>query len=368
MKNKIFVGILIVAIWLAPAALVSADGVSMEVVASGLNNPRGLAFGWDGGLYVAEAGVGGDGPCIPSPEGGDACYGPSGSITRIDLVGGTQNRFATGLPSLADGGFSASGPTDISFYRSGAYVIVGLGADPAARADLGDAGEGFGQLVQLTRKGKWMFTKDVAAYESAANPDGGEVDSNPYSLVNFAGRTFVADAGGNDLVMVPGKGKFRTIAVFPDRLVEFPPGSGEMIPMQSVPTSVVRGPDGAFYVGELTGFPFQVGGANVYRVEPGNAPEVFAGGFTNIIDIAFGKNGELYVLEIVANGLLAADPGDPSSMTGALIKVDPDGTRTLVASDGLVVPGGLEVGPDGAIYVSNYSIFPGIGEVVKIVP
>jgi len=35
----------------------AADGVS--VFASGLNGPRGLKFGSDGDLYVAEAGLGG---------------------------------------------------------------------------------------------------------------------------------------------------------------------------------------------------------------------------------------------------------------------------------------------------------------------
>jgi hypothetical protein len=35
---------------------------------------------------------------------------------------------------------------------------------------------------------------------------------------------------------------------------------------------VVVGPDGAYYVSQLTGFPFPVGAANVYRVVPGSAP------------------------------------------------------------------------------------------------
>jgi hypothetical protein len=34
------------------------------VVMKELDNPRGLAFGDDGALYVAEAGRGGSGPCI----------------------------------------------------------------------------------------------------------------------------------------------------------------------------------------------------------------------------------------------------------------------------------------------------------------
>ena len=97
-------------------------------------------------------------------------------------------------------------------------------------------------------------------------------------------------------------------------------------------------------------------------------PEVFAEGFTNIIDLAFGPDGKLYVLEITANGLLSADPSDPASMTGALIRVEADGSHTVVADEGLVMPGGFTFGPDGKIYITNYSVFPGMGEVVRITP
>src|SRR6188472_273492 len=84
-----------------------------EVVATGLDNPRGLAIGPDGALYVAEAGRGGDGPCVPGPFG-EACYGPSGAITRIGHHG--QERIVTGLSSFASpGGGLAFGPHDIAF-------------------------------------------------------------------------------------------------------------------------------------------------------------------------------------------------------------------------------------------------------------
>jgi hypothetical protein len=54
-----------------------------------------------------------------------------------------------------------------------------------------------------------------------------------------------------------------------------------------------RGSWRTYYVGQLTGFPFPPGGANVWRVKPGHDPQVFKGGFTNIIDIAFDKRGRL---------------------------------------------------------------------------
>ena len=109
---------------------------------------------------------------------------------------------------------------------------------------------------------------DVSANEVAANPDKGEIDSNPYAVLTEPnGGYVVADAGGNSLLRVDAKGRISTLAVFPARMVTGP--DGKKMPMQSVPTSITRGPDGAYYVGELTGFPFPKGAAQVYRVVPG---------------------------------------------------------------------------------------------------
>ena len=74
---------------------------NMLVIASGLDNPRGLAFGPDGALYVAEAGRGGTSTlCDVGGNGQPRCYGPTGAITRITGIG-VHDRIVTGLPSLA---------------------------------------------------------------------------------------------------------------------------------------------------------------------------------------------------------------------------------------------------------------------------
>ena len=134
--------------------------------------------------------------------------------------------------------------------------------------------------------------------------------------------------------------------------------------MQSVPTTVVPAPDGSYFVGELTGFPFPVGGARVYHVPAGGgAPQVVAAGFTNIIDIAVDfARGVGYVLEIDADGQLA--PGT----AGRLVRVAFTGQQTVIPVPGLVYPGGVAVGPDGALYVTNHSTAAGRGEVLRIVP
>lgn len=355
------ISLVLVLALLVMAVPVSADP-AFESVATGLNNPRGLAFGPEGALYVAEAGTGGSGPCFPGAEG-TMCYGESSSVTRIK--NGVQERIVTGLFSIAlEEGNNAVGINDVSLLgRGGLAILVGLGGDVAFREGLPSGAAIAGHLVKSSADGTLKIGADLAQYEQDHNPDGGEVDSNPYGVLALPGKHLIADAGGNDLLQVDANGDISTLAVFPDRLVDSPdfiPNLPPQIPMQAVPTSVALGPDGAYYVGQLTGFPFPYGGARVYRVVPGEEPTIYAEGFTNIIDLAFDVTGNLYVLEIAANGLLSGDP------TGALIKVDPDLNQTILASDGLITPGGLAIGADGSIYISNYSTFPGTGEVVRL--
>ena len=66
--------------------------------------------------------------------------------------------------------------------------------------------------------------------------------------------------------------------------------------IEPVPTSVVRGPDGALYVGQLTGFPFVPGLANIYRVVPGQNPGGPLLRIQNIVSMAFEPGGNLYLV------------------------------------------------------------------------
>jgi hypothetical protein len=330
-------------------------------VARGLDNPRGLTVGRRGEIYVAEAGRGGDGPCVAGPEGDTQCAGETGAITRI--WHGEQRRILSGLPSLAaqaDGGRGATGPHDVALGRRGAYFTVGLGANPAARSQLGALGPRFGQLYKISRHGRVRPVADLAAFEGAQNPDGGEPDSNPFKLTTDGGHPVVADAGGNDLLRVGRRGQIKVLATFPDRIVDAPPGIPDLppqLPMQSVPTAPALGPDGAYYVSELTGFPFVPGAARVHRVKRGSN-EVFAQGFTNLVDLAFDPRGNLYVLSIAANGLLSGDE------TGALYRVGRDGSKKLVVN--VQDPTGLAVDRHGRIYVTAKGTYVGEGQVLRV--
>jgi hypothetical protein len=359
----------VLALALAPAAAASSD---LRVVADGLDNPRGLAFGPGGDLYVAESGRGGSGPCFSSPETDEMCFGTTGAVTVVDLDDGDQERIADGLPSLATpAGTDALGPTDVSFpsrWSHRGFVTIGLGGDPALRDELPPAGAGMAWLYRLGGGGDLDPLADLGAFEAANDPDAalsdGELNTNPNSVAAASrGRAVVADAGGNDVLLVERNGETSVLGVIPFTTALAPPflglPPGTEIPVQSVPTAVALGKDGAVYVGQLLGFPFPAGAANVWRIEPGSDPEVYLSGFTLIVDLAFGKDGSLYVLQIASDSFLAGPT------PGALIRVRPDGEREELAAGQLTAPTGLAL-RGGHAYVSNHGSEPGTGEVVRI--
>ena len=75
--------------------LVPCDPV-VTVVMDKLDDPRGLAFGPGGALFVAEAGYGGE-PCAAGTQFN--CYGLTGAVSR--LWHGRQDRVVSGLPSVS---------------------------------------------------------------------------------------------------------------------------------------------------------------------------------------------------------------------------------------------------------------------------
>lgn len=351
MKTPLAVAMLALAL-ITPAAM--AAPVTTSVVMTHLDNPRGMAMDHWGVLYVAEAGHGGVGPCAVL-RGLERCYGPSGAVSR--LWHGRQQRIADGLPSYADAAASeVTGPHDVSVFPFGfvfnrAFVTVGWGGDPAQREVFGAAGRDFGTLVRIRPNGGWRVVADVAAHEAARNPAGGPVDSNPYGLLDDWWSRVVADAGANALLRVLPNGRVWTIASFRSR---------PAAQTDAVPTTVVRGPDGAYYVGELTGAPFLAGTARIYRVVPGREPELFLDGFKTVIDIAFGPDRSLYVLEHATGPVFFGGPG-------RILRVRPDGSRSELIG-GLDHPTSLLVDRHGTVFVTNKGLAVLGGEVLRVDP
>ena len=337
-----------------------------EVVATGLANPRGMSFGDDGALYISESGIGGDGPCAIGPEGTEECFGHSGGVTKI--ADGSAERVVDGLASrAAAGGMNATGPNDVSVVGDAIYVLIGLAGDPATRVDL-DAGSGELGYLFVSEGGTTTPVIDVAGYETANNPDAGAFDANPYGLqVNADGSALITDAGMNALLLLNAAGELSTLSTFSTQNATAPDGSE--IPMNAVPTGLAIALDDAALVGQLTGFPFPPGGASVFMVPAGGGePVVIQEGFTNIIDLALWPDGSLYVLEFNRGDMLSIDPANPATLDGQRTRIAPDGTRTVIASEGLTAPTGLALDDRGVPYVAVFGVLGEMGQVWKITP
>lgn len=354
----------------AGSAGLTATAAEQEpsVVATGLSSPRHLSFAPNGDLYVAESGAPSDsqGPCTSHPEFGDICLDDTSSVTKISRKGG-QSRVVTGLPSIV-GASEVNGAFDVVVHGSTLTIAMGLGGTPELRAALGPKAAPLGSVVDVRlNRGRGTAADvrvraDLVAYEAAHDPDGSGVDSNPVDLAQLpGGRVVAVDAGGNDALTVSRTGAVDTLAVFPSPgVAELPPFTGAppgtLVPYQSVPTAAAKGPDGAWYVSELTGFPFPVGSANIYRVAADGSRTVYATGLTSLTDLAW-DGDTLYAVQMADEGLLAG----PS---GSVVRVSPTGAHTTVADD-LMAAYGIAI-RDGQAYVTTGSVLPGGGQVISV--
>ena len=335
----------------APAPL-TGPATSIEVVATGLNAPRGLLYDpRRHRVLVAEAGVaaGNTGPCGFAERGLFMCLGHTGSVLEYRESSGTAGRIITGLPSTAlqDGPTVVIGLHDVALHHRQLIGAFGTLGNQPYRESLGPGGALLGQVVRLRESGRHRPVGDILGFQDTLHP--GHIEANPYGLLaDLPSTVIVANAGGpggnqgNDLLAVHRSGSVVQLAQFPERV----PVADPDVLIRSVPTTVARGPDGALYVGELSGDPFFPGEARVWRVVPGQPPTVHAQGFTTIIDIAFDHLGRLIVLQTGPN------PFD-SALEGALIRVAADGQRTELARAGLTNPGGVAVAGPGVFYVTS---------------
>ncbi|MDZ7659118.1 ScyD/ScyE family protein [Fodinibius sp.] len=208
-------------------------------------------------------------------------------------------------------------------------------------------------ILWRVSRGEARKISDIQAFEEAQDPDAQIYDprcnnvfpfvagpqSDPYHITTLNGReVLIADAAGNTLLSAKTDGSIDWVALFPPAVddqgniptVPITLNNGEVISCkaQPVPTSVAVGPDGAYYVGELTGTPAQPGWSRIWRVEsdamntvcPSDDCTLAVTGLTSIIDLTFGPDGMLYVAEYDKNSWLSLFGGTPAG--GAIKKCD----------------------------------------------
>lgn len=247
-----------------------------------------------------------------------------------------------------------------------------------------------GMLYRITGTTAWPMA-DIAAFEAAVNPDGGHIETNAFDVAALpGGSALIADAAGNALLVAGPTGALDWVANLPHELaptdnakeiagcpdapsdLAFVCGLPDEIPAEPVATSVAVGPDGAYYVGELKGFPAPTGMSRIWRIEPGTrhaecgtspACSVVADGFTSIIDLNVGPDGTLYVVEFDEASWLAAEFGAGVGGTVSACHV-PAGHCTEVAT-GLPLPSAVAAA-HGHVYATTWSLVPGLAGVEQI--
>jgi|GEM_PF-940334 len=278
------------------------------------------------------------------------------------------------------------GITDISTLGRGSmWATVGGGEDPES-----DSGQG---LFQLS-KGHIHKVANLFEFEETNDPDGAGADSNPFDVASLGGQAaLVADAGANDLLRVDNQGHVKVLAVFPDEVVStdnlhdlvgcpdnpIPDFAGlcdvDQLPAQAVPTSIAIGPDGYYYVGELKGFPAPTGASSIWKIAPGaswaecgsspDCQKVFDGGFTSIIDLAFDKDGYLYVSELDEDSWFAVEVLGSGS-GGTINKCN---LATLTCEEvitGVPIHTAITFGKDGSLWATKNALIPNLAEVIKV--
>jgi sugar lactone lactonase YvrE len=331
-------------------AAAQGDAYTVMPYATGLQHPRGLTFDANGNLVVATEGTGnGDGAIWRlSDLNGNGMIDNESEVKPLSV-----NMPSWGAP-VGEG--EILGPSGVTYGADGTlYAVTGGFEDPTSN-------QGFSVWSSIAPNTSTNQLRtlnpyaQLAKYEWANNPDGAQLDSDPYSIVVDAdGNAYVNDAAANDTLKVAPDGTITTYAVYSP--VAVPAELGLPFPAtDAVPTGLAVGPDGALYVSLLTGFPFSEGASTVYRLEDldgdGTAMgagemTVYADGLTTSTALAWSADGHLLATEF--RGPLT-DLSGQNIATGRVVEWV-DGAWETIA-DGLVTPTGLAVGADGTIYVA----------------
>lgn len=342
---------------MAVSLLKKSEPATVSLFATGLNDPRGLDFGPDGNLYVAEAGIGGTTTTVdicpqlqaPFPFGPYSGSPTGGRISKIDAAG-VRTTVTDNLPSSTSNPIinDKMGVGDVAFIGDQLYALM-AGAGCSHGVPTVPNG-----ILKINANGTYTVVADLGTWEvnnPAANPEPGDFEPEGvwYSMVNVRGDFYALDPNHGEFVKVSPEGTITRVADISATLGHI------------VPTAVVY--NGNFFVGNLNTFPIVDGSSSIYKITPSGQITEWATGFSTIVGLAFDGQRRLYVLEMVYGSV----SGFPEPGKSRVVRVNPNGTHDVIAT-GLTFATAMAMGPDGNLYVANWGFGrpPGGGEIMKI--
>lgn len=314
----------------------------IEIVASGLTNPRGFAWGPDGAIYLALAGNGGDNQVMVEGTPYPFFGGASSSIVR--LADGCLETVAEGLPSgiWSDANW-VWGVMDVVFFDGQLYELSGGGGGSWGNPDVPNGvyrvnDDGTTELV--ANLSEWLIANPTAFIPPDYDPEGSlfDMEAGPDAI-------YVSEAVGG-----------RVIKVLPDGTISL---VADLSEGHMVPTGIALDAEGNIYVGHETTAPYPDGSSKVLKVAPDGTVSDAWTGLTMVTDVVMGPDGMLYAAEM-ATGNSDTEPFIANN-TGRIVRqTGPDTSEVVV--EGIDYPVMMGFGPDGVLYFDGPAFGANEGE------